>query len=288
MAQSLKRAKEIGIRKVVGSSRTQLTVQFLGESFLLCLLAFVFALVLVQLVLPTFNQLANKALSLSYLFDAQLVVGYVAIFLITGLLAGFYPALVLSNYNPIQTLYSRFNLSGKNYLQKSLVVLQFAIACFLIIGTLTIFSQFNYLTTKSLGYDDTNVISLTKSGLKQGEAKLLREELLKNPAIVAVAPKNGGRWGAVARVKGETQVTFALETVGPDFLPLLKIPVVKGRNFSANLPTDSAQSVLVNETFVKQADWQNPLGQVVSYLSNSEEKYRVIGIVKYYHFASLN
>src|SRR4051794_2517356 len=153
VARSVKRAKEIGIRKVVGSNRRQLMLQFLGESFFLCTLAFVFAVVLVQLILPVFNDLANKALAISYLFDAKLIAGYIVLFLITGLLAGFYPALVLSGYNPVETLYSRFNLAGENYLQKSLVVLQFALASFLIIATFTIYAQFNYLTTEKLGYD---------------------------------------------------------------------------------------------------------------------------------------
>ncbi|QJW89669.1 FtsX-like permease family protein [Spirosoma taeanense] len=287
IARSLKRAKEIGIRKIVGGGRYQLTVQFLGESFLLCFCAFAFALILVQLVLPTFNQLSNKALSLSYLFDARLVAGYVALFLTTGLLAGFYPALVLSGYSPVQTLYSLNRLSGKNYLQKSLVVLQFAIASFLIIGTLTIYSQFNYLTTKSLGYDDKQVISVDKSGLKRSELKLLREELLKQPGIMAISPKNGGRWGTIARVNGETQLDFQYETIDPTYLPIFRIPIVKGRNFSADLPTDSTQSILVNETFVKKAGWKHPLGQVVDFWYNNE-KYRVVGVVKDHHYASLN
>ncbi|MEO7049284.1 MAG: ABC transporter permease, partial [Ferruginibacter sp.] len=134
VARSVKRAKEIGIRKVIGSNRKQLIFQFLGESFLLSTIAFVLAVFLVQIILPVFNDLSNKALSLSYLFDARLIIGYIVLFLITSLLAGFYPALVLSGYNPAQTLYSRFNNAGKNYLQKSLVVLQFTLASFLIIA----------------------------------------------------------------------------------------------------------------------------------------------------------
>ncbi|CCH52428.1 protein of unknown function DUF214 [Fibrisoma limi BUZ 3] len=287
VARSLKRAKEIGIRKVVGGGRSQLTFQFLGESFLLCFAAFVFALILVQLVLPTFNQLSNKALALSYLFDVRLVAGYITLFLATGLLAGFYPALVLSSYSPVQTLYSRFNLSGKNYLQKSLVVLQFAIASFLIIGTLTIYSQFDYLTNKNLGYDDRHVIDIGKSGLTRDEVKLLREELLKQPNIVSIAPKNGGNWGTIAKINGETQMHFTYETVDPTYLPLFRIPISRGRNFSADLPTDSTQSVLVNESFVKKAGWKNPLGQVVDFWYNNE-KYRVVGVVKDYHYAALN
>lgn len=161
IARSLKRAKEIGVRKVIGGDRKQLIIQFLGESFVLCTAAFLMALLLVWLSLPGFNQLTNKALSFSYLFDVKLATGYLILFLITGLLAGFYPALVLSKYNPVQTLYNRINLSGKNYLQKSLVVLQFALATILIIATVTIYSQFNYLTKTDLGYDDSNTVIVT-------------------------------------------------------------------------------------------------------------------------------
>ncbi|RDB05402.1 ABC transporter permease [Runella aurantiaca] len=288
VARSLKRAKEIGVRKVVGGGRGQLIMQFLGESFILCFAAFAFALALLQLVLPIFNELSNKALSFSYLFDFELVMGYIGLFIATGLLAGFYPALVLSNYSPVQTLYSRFNLSGKNYLQKGLVVLQFSLASFLIIATLTIYSQFSYLTNKDLGYNDKNVITIDKSRMSRNEAKLLKEELLKSLTIVDVAPKNGGRWGTVAKVNGETQQSFAYETVDATYFPLLHIPIIKGRNFSADFPSDSTKAVLINETFAKKVGWKNPLGQVVDFWYNEGEKYTVIGVVKDHHFESLN
>jgi putative ABC transport system permease protein len=288
VARSLKRAKEIGVRKVVGGARMQLIIQFLGESFLLCFAAFAFAFVLIELALPTFNQLANKSLALSYLFDTTLVLGYVALFVITSLLAGFYPALVLSGYSPVQTLYSRFNLSGKNYLQKSLVVMQFSLASFLIIASLTIYSQFNYLTSKDLGYDDKNMIIINKSSLKRSEVKLLKEELVKNPAIVEVSPKNGGGWGTLAKVNGDTQLSFAYETIDETYLPTFKIPILKGRNFSTAFPSDSSQSVLVNESFAKKAGWKNPIGQVVNFWFDNNKKYNVIGVVKDYHFESLS
>ena len=287
IARSVRRAKEIGIRKVVGGERKQLIMQFLGESFLLCLFAFVFAIVIVQLVLPVFNDLSNKALALSYLFDVKLVAGYILLFLLTGLLAGFYPALVLSGYNPVQTLYSRFNLSGKNYLQKSLVVLQFSLASFLIIATFTIYAQFNYLTTEKLGYDDSNLVTVHKWGMKRDDATLFKTELLKNPNIVDVAPKNGGSWGTVAKVNTDSTIQFAYETVDESYLPMMKIPLVQGRNFLKNFPSDSSHSVLVNETFVKQAGWKNPLGQRVNFWYNNET-YTVIGVVKDYHYESLN
>jgi putative ABC transport system permease protein len=287
VARSVKRAKEIGIRKVVGGDRKQLIMQFLGESFILCSVAFLLAIALVQLALPVFNQLSNKALSIAYLFDVKLVAGYILLFFITGFLAGFYPALVLSSYNPVQTLYSRFILAGKNYLQKSLVVLQFTLASFLIIATLTIFSQFRYLTTQSLGYDDKNLVIIEKWGIKRQEAKLLKDQLMKNPNILDVAPKNGGSWGTGAKINGETQIEFAYETVDETYLPMMKIPVVKGRNFSKDFPSDSTHSVLVNESFVAKAGWKDPIGQEVNFWYNEGEKYTVIGVVKDHHYEGM-
>ncbi|MBD2701187.1 ABC transporter permease [Spirosoma sp. BT702] len=290
VARSLKRAKEIGVRKVVGGGRSQLIIQFLGESFLLCFIAFALAVLLVILVLPTFNQLSNKALTFSYLLDIKLIIGYVALFIITGLLAGFYPAIVLSGYNPVQSLYSRFKFTGKNYLQRSLVVLQFTLASVLIVATLTIYSQFNFLTTKSLGYDDSHMVVVGKSGLTRSEARLLKDELQQFPSIVEVAPKNGGFWGTIAKVgSDEKQLSFAYETVDETYLPLFKIPILAGRNFSADFPGDSTHSVLVNESFVKEAGWKNPLGQAVNFFAGEKpEKYTVVGVVKDYHYVPIN
>ncbi|WP_353722321.1 ABC transporter permease [Dyadobacter sp. 676] len=287
VARSLKRAKEIGVRKVVGGGRAQLIVQFLGESFLLCTIAFVFALVLVQATLPTFNHLANKALALSYLFDIYLVLGYLGLFLATGLLAGFYPAMVLSGYNPVKTLYHRLQLSGKNYLQTSLVVIQFTIASFLIIGTLTISSQFNYLMNKDLGYNDEHLISIEKSNLTRDEVRLLKQELGKDPNVIAVAPKNMGRWNTSAKVNGGTEVAFTYETVDAEYLPAIQVPVVKGRNFSPAFPSDTVDAVLVNEAFVRQAGWKNPIGQIVDFPYEGF-KCSVIGVVKDYHYSDLS
>ncbi len=289
VARSIKRAKEIGIRKVVGGGRRQLIIQFLGESFILCLIAFLLAIGFVQLILPVFNELSNKALALAYLFDAKLIAGYVILFFFTGLLAGFYPALVLSGYNPVQTLYSRFALSGKSYLQKGLVILQFTLASFLIIATITIYSQFNYLTNEKLGYDDSNLVNVRMDarGKAHKDADVVKEELKKSPAIIDVACKNGGSWGTAAKVNGDQEVSFAYETVDELYIPLLKIPVVAGRNFSKDFPSDSTRSVLVNEAFVKEAGWKNPVGQIVDFWYNKDEKYTVVGVVKDYHYESL-
>jgi putative ABC transport system permease protein len=288
VARSVKRAKEIGIRKVVGGDRKQLIFQFLGESFLLCFIAFCLAIGIVYLILPVFNSLSNKALALSYLLDVKLVAGYILLFIITGFLAGFYPALVLSGYQPVAILYSRFNLAGKNYLQKSLVVLQFALASFLIIATFTIYAQFNFLTTKDLGYDDTNLVVVNTGFSKHDKAKLYREELKKNPNILGVASKNMGNWGTVAKLSTDSTIEFAYETIDESYLPLLKIPLATGRYFSPDFPSDSTNSVIVNESFVKKAGWKNPIGQTVNFWYNNNTKYTVIGVVKDYHFEPLN
>jgi len=286
VARSLKRAKEIGVRKVIGGSRKQLIIQFLGESFLLCLCAFVLAIVIVQLLLPVFNQLSNKVLLLSYLLDAKLVAGYIALFIITSLLAGFYPALVLSNYNPVQTLYNRFSLGGKNYVQKSLVVFQFTLATFLISATFIISSQFNFLINKKLGYDDSNLVLINKGNLTRDENKLFKEELMKSPDILGMAAKDEGYSFNPAKINGNSEMGAAYMTIDESFLPLMKIPVIMGRNFSKSFPSDSSTAVLVNEKFVEDAGWKDPIGQQL--IMNENMKYHVIGVVKNYHFQPLN
>ena len=285
VARSLKRAKEIGLRKVVGGERKQLIVQFLSESSLLSLFSFLLAIGLVLLVLPIFNSLSNKALSFSYLLDEKLVLGYIALFVFTSLLAGFYPAVVLSGFNPVQTLYNRMPLSGKNYLSKSLVVLQFTLTTFLIVATITIYSQFTYLTNFKLGYNENNLVIVKTNRMKADKVVLLRNELMKHPAIQSVAVRQGGEWGTIAKVDGK-DIEFAMDVVDKTFLPTLEVPLVWGRNFSDAFPSDSTQSVMVNEAFVKKAGWKNVEGKQVDFFYDSL-KYNVIGVVKDYHYASL-
>jgi len=284
VARSLKRSKEIGIRKVVGSRRYQLIAQFLGESFILSFIAFLFAILLVMLVLPFFNTVANKALSFSYLFDAKLIAGYVAIFFATGLLAGFYPALVLSGFNPVDSLYNRQRFAGKNYLSKGLVILQFVLSTFLIISTITIYSQFNYLMHFDLGYNDKNVAVVRTSYIMGDKFASFKAELLKNPSVKSVTAEQ--EWRTTAHVNNAEEINFDIREIDEDYLPLFEIKMVKGRNFSKDLVSDIGQSVLVNESFVKKAGWENPLGQVVDFYQD-KKKYTVVGIYKDYHFLSL-
>jgi putative ABC transport system permease protein len=287
VASSLKRAKEIGIRKVMGGQRKQLIMQFLGESFILSFIAFVLAIVLVELALPLFNTLTNKALAFSYLLSLKLVAGYVSIFLLTVLLAGFYPALVLSGFNPVQTLYNRTQYRSKNYLAKGLVVLQFTLATFLIISTITIYSQFNYLMNFDLGYNDKNVVSIFAFNIDKAKFITFKTELSKDPNILSVtADQGGGPWGTTALINGSQQFGFNLQHVDEDYVSLFQVPIVKGRNFLKTMASDSANSVLVSEGFVKEAGWKNPIGQTVDF-PNDKKKYNVVGVVKDYHFLSL-
>lgn len=286
VAQSLKRSKEVGIRKVVGSKRQQLIYQFLGESFLLSFLAFVLAILLAQLVLPLFNTLANKQLSLDYLLDATLIVSYIGLFLVTSLVAGFYPSLVLSGFSPAQTLYNRTRLAGGNYMTKGLVVVQFALSVILVIGTIVIYLQFNYLTDKNLGYNDKNLLGINLNRQKSSQViPLFKNELSGNPAVELVAAHNGNFNATVAKVDGK-DIEFTYFGVDDNYLPAFQIPLAQGRNFSKTFPSDPVQSVLINETFAKAAGWENPLGKQVDFFWKNQ-KCTVIGVVKDYHYENL-
>lgn len=285
VARSLKRAKEIGVRKVIGGDRRQLIAQFLGESFLLSFFSFILAVILTLLLLPVFNVLANKALSFSYLLSTKLVAGYILLFIVTSLLAGFYPAMVLSGFNPVQTLYNRMPLSGKNYLSKGLVVLQFTLTTFLIIATITVYTQFKYLTSFDLGYNDSNLVSVEGNGMKAGKLNVFRQELMKDPSVISVAARQRGFWGTMARVDNK-EMQFTMDVVDSAYLPVLEIPLVQGRNFSGSFTSDSTQSVLVNEAFMKEAGWKDLNNRQVDFFYDNR-KYNVVGVVKNYHYASL-
>jgi ABC-type antimicrobial peptide transport system permease subunit len=237
------------------------------------------------MLLPVFNDIVNKKLSLSYLLDVKLVVAYLFLLLLTAFLSGFYPAIILSGYKPVQTLYNQFRLSGKSQFQKSLIIFQFALATLMIIATITINNQFNYLTTKDLGFDPRNVVTVTKANLQQRELKTLREQLSKDPGIELIAPY--GHHTMNVKLSGDSIFNCSYETVDENFLELFRIPVADGRNFSPLFPSDSTTSVIVNEAFVKMAGWSDPIGQQISLFPFEGEKKAVVGVVKDYHFESV-
>ncbi len=286
VARSLKRAKEIGIRKVIGGNRRLLLFQFLGESMLLSALAFVLAIGLAQLVLPIFNTMANKSLSFSYLMSPRLILGYFALFLTTGLLAGFYPAMVLSGFKPVDTLYGKLKLSQGAFLQKGLVVLQFSLTGFLMVVTFIVYSQFQYLTNKDLGYNDKNIVSFRTGRVKADKIATFGNELKKYTGVLQVAPHNSGNWYTSGKINSKQEISYAVEAIDENYIPLLNLSISKGRNFSNAIATDSISSVLVNETFVAKAGWKDPIGQTVEFMGG--DKYQVLGVVKDYHFESLN
>ena len=287
VARSLKRAKEIGIRKVVGSQRKQLTFQFLGESFLLSFIAFTFAVILTQIVLPTFNELANKQLALSYLLDFKLVSGYIGLFLLTGLVAGFYPAMVLSGFSPSQTLYNRTKLTQKNYLTRGLVVFQFALSICLVIGTIIIYSQFKYLTNKDLGYNDKRLMSfgLGRGGSGEQARESVMQDLKAIAGIQNVAAFNGNYNGTGAKI-GDREISFGYIGVDDNFLSTMEIPIVEGRSFSRRFASDPENSVVVNEAFVKEAGWKDAIGKEIDFFWK-QKKMTVIGVIRDYHYKTL-
>ncbi len=284
-SHSIQRSKEIGIRKVVGGERKQLIFQFLGEAFLLNLVAFLLALIWVQIALPSFNDMSGKALAISYLFDYKLISIFLVIFLLTGFLAGFYPSLILSAFQPAETLYGRFKFGSKNLLQKSLIVLQFGLATFFIIMSIVQYRQVNLFTSKNLGYNAENlvVVSSRSSDKVKGEAFI--QELKANPSIVDVAPRNGGMWITSTKVNGDQQIQPDMNVVNENYINTLGLKIIEGRNFSKSFPADSTLSVLVNEAYVREAKWKNPIGQNVNVLN--KENYKVVGVVKDYHYNSL-
>ncbi len=291
VAQSFKRAKEIGIRKVMGSQRSQLIQQFFGESLLLCFLAFVLAIVLAQLALPSFNELANKQLQLDYLLDSGLVAGFFWLFLLTGFLAGFYPALLIARATPSQTLYGRFIGSGNDYIAKGLVVVQFALATFLMISTGFIYRQFSFLTQTNLGYNDENLLELTvdKAIVNRSLTTMMKTELTRVPGVEWVAPHNVGSFGGPTKT-GNREFKARYEHVDESYLPTLQVPLLAGRNFSLNFPADSLHSVLINEAFAREAGWKTPVGQTIdgmNFPNWGNRKVTVIGVVKDYHATSL-
>ncbi|MCU0387231.1 MAG: ABC transporter permease [Chitinophagaceae bacterium] len=288
IARSIKRSREIGIRKVVGSSRKQLIVLFIGESVVLTFFSFVLAIALVEIFLPTFNKLANKNLSFTYLLDIKLVSVYLLLWMVTAFLAGSYPAIVLSGFQPVKTLYGRFSYGGKNYLQKGLVVLQFSLATILVTGTITIYKQFSYLLSKPLGYEDENLVRVEHWNISREAFYLFKESLKVSDLVKDVAPSNDGYWGTAARVNGDQSIQFAIESVDPAYIPTLGLELINGRNFKRDLPADSLDHVIINESFVREAGWKDPLGQDVVFLWDNNKRYRVIGVIKDYHFSSLN
>jgi putative ABC transport system permease protein len=290
VGQSLKRGKEIGIRKVVGSSRSELARQFLLESFIVSTIAFALAIVFTATTLPYFNDLANKKLSLSYLSDAYLFSGFALLLIITSLLAGFYPALVLSSFKAVKVLHERQKLMGKNYFVRSLIVAQFALATFLIIGTIVINSQINFLFHADLGYDTRNLvcIDIPVSKLSEPLPALFQDKLIGKKNILSVAARHAGRSISAVKADGKL-IEIENNKIDNQFFSTFAIPLISGRNFSPDFPGDSLHSIIVNENFIEKAGWspEEAVGKVVYQLDEKKPGRTIIGVIRNYHFESL-
>jgi putative ABC transport system permease protein len=290
-ARATRRAREVGIRKVLGSIHRQLIIQFLGESLLLSLLGLAVALLLVEIALPTFNALAQKELSLvgSPGWLAALLCGIV---LATGFVAGSYPAFVLSRFQPVSVLKGELmsSIRGKGF-RRILVVAQFAISIVLIIGTLTIFHQLEFLQQKDLGFNREQVVVLRMEDQYMREnVGTVKNELRQNPKIlqVAVASNVPGKGLGMYRyqLEGSSEwIDCATYFVDADYLETLEINMLEGRGFAGNQATDARKAFLVNSSAVAHFGWENAIGKAVNW--DGEKKGWIIGVVEDFHFQSL-
>ncbi|GAB3316728.1 ABC transporter permease [Larkinella ripae] len=308
-ARSLKRAKEVGIRKVLGSEKKQLIAQFLGESLLLSAIALAISFVLIAALIPVLNNLTGKELTISYfLTDGALVLAFVGIALVTGLLSGTYPAFFVSGFQPIATLKGSF-VSGKakgGRLRQVLLGAQFVASIALIIGAMVAFRQLNYMQNRPLGFEKDFIITANTRNEKITNVfanrtdsayyrlRTFREMLLKNPGIrqVTLSTQQMGtgsvRRNVVAEGHSPDENIF-IGTMGVDynFAATYGLKFVAGRDFSESFPTDKAEAFVINETGVKQMGWKSAAEAIGKAVNMEGKQGRIIGVLKDFHNQSL-
>ena len=291
IARSVRRSREIGIRKAAGSKRGQLVLQFLCESMLLCLMAFLLALAIAMIALPAFNDLANTQLNLFYLFDYSLLLEMAGLFLLTGLAAGFYPAALLSGFNPVDALQGNAGVKSKTGFTRTLVIVQFTCATVLIITTFFMYAQFNLLTNANLGYDDQDLLSFTVSqGLKNKALMDYYKSILgKVQDVGSVSYQNIGRFGGKTIINNR-ELTATYVRIDDDYPATLGLKLVSGRTLSKSYPSDSVAAAVVNETLVKEAGLTDAVGKTLDYMNIpgwGARKLTIVGVVKDFHYESL-
>jgi len=293
-ARSTTRAKEVGMRKTVGASRRQLIMQFFGESLFLNSMACVFSLILVSVLLPAFNQVTGKQLKLD-LIDVQLVLGLIIIVLLTAVTAGSYPAIYLSSFRPVKVLKGVFKSEGKGQtFRRILVVTQFTLSIALLIGTSVAYNQLRFLRYSKLGFNKENIVYVP---IKENIGKrydAFKAELLNDSNIQFVAAQyylfaeegafrsTGYNWEG--RKEGQ-EVDIILNLVDYDFIPMLDLELVEGKNFAKEYSTDATQAYILNEEAIKAMGIQDPVGKQFSY---GKRKGTIIGVLKNAHFRSLH
>lgn len=300
-ARSAKRAAEVGIRKVMGAERGSLIGQFLGESLVLSLLALGIALVLVAGLLPVFNQVASKLLTVSELFEPQIALAFLALALLTGLIAGSYPAFFLSMFNPAHVLKGKFSNSlSAVSLRRSLVVFQFVISIGLVLATVVIQEQMRFLREKSLGFTREQQIAIP---LRSSDARSVytafRNDILSNNQVVAAAgtqyypgiknPTDFGLYIPEQNVKNSHNVKT--NWVDVDYLQTMGFQLKTGRLFSRQFPGDTANRMVVNEALLRkfQVPLQKAVGQRLNFdWQGQTHQYEIVGVLKDFHFEDLH
>jgi len=299
-ARSANRAKEVGLRKVVGAQRAQLIKQFIGESMILTFIAILFSLILVYFLLPIFNNISGKSLAMSYLSNPVLLLGLFGFFITVSLIGGSYPAFFLSAFRPVEVLQGKLRRGAKNsILRIALVSLQFTVSIVLIMGTLIVNKQLNYVRNIKLGYDKDHIITLRiRNEETQKRHEAIRNRLLANPNILSVSASSSLPLGqnsfSAHHIGGQPaseMIMLYTQIVDEHFIDTYNMEIVKGRNFSRDFPTDPQEAIIINEAAAKKLGWQDdPLGKEIdAFMSLTEfKKYRIIGVVKDYHFQSLH
>ena len=291
-ARSAKRAKEVGIRKVVGALRSALIIQFVGEAVLITFFSIIIAIILAALLLPAFNGLTGKQLVLPFNEPIFWTI-IVGLLVITGFVAGSYPALFLSSLKPVRVLKGSLKFSWREgFFRKALVVFQFTLSIFLIIGTIVVYRQVNYIQTKNLGYDRNNLVYIPIEGDLVKNYDLFKQEATANTAIVNVSKMRNSPTAIFHHTTSiewpgkdpNLSVSFADGVVGYDFVKTMNLQLQSGRDFSKDFGTDSA-GFLLNETAVKKIGFKNAVGKTITW---GNHRGRVIGVLKDFHFNSMH
>lgn len=300
-ARSANRAKEVGVRKVMGSQRKQLIMQFITESVVLTLIALVLSILLIYALLPSFNGLANKHLPFSYILQTPVILTLVGITLFSGIVGGSYPAFYLSGFNPVNVLKGKLAARGGSvFFRRGLVILQFAISIFMLISTLVVFDQLNYMRNKDLGFDKERVVKLTLSEreLRQ-KADVLVNRLKQSPEVAGVGTATSVPGQGVGKLLLKVEDNEGkmvdrgvdLFNADFDFVKTMGMDIVQGRDFSRDVSSDTTYAVLVNEAMVKRMAWDDPIGKKFVFQGggpNGEDiEKRVVGVLKDYHQNSL-
>lgn len=299
-AKAANRAKEVGLRKAVGAVKFQLISQYLSESVLIAILGLLLAIGISSMSIPWLNTFTNKNLSLEPVAHWPLLVAIFVVALMIGLLAGIYPAFVLSGFKPALVLKGqRGSFKSKGFLRKTLVVTQFAISITLITATMITKDQLTYLNSKPLGYTKDQVITLPFFRELRPNYDAFYNELIKNSAIVNAALSSRvptdrllDSYGNARVMQGDSlvnsQIDFKSLAVNEDFVDTYGIALAAGRNFSKTIPTDDSLAFIINETGAKELGWKNYAEKINSDFQYNGVKGKLIGIVKDFHFESLH